>query len=85
MQECGVVVLLCGVRAEFLEAIDRVGFRSWLPGDRVYPEEVPGNAESMSSTIRAVTSAYEILGDDPARGAHGACRRSRRGGWYYMI
>jgi hypothetical protein len=91
MQRRGVPVLLCGVREDFAQALRRLGFHHWLPQDHVFLEEAPGPANgsegpALSSTLRAVRRAYEILGDDlcpdcPRR--HD--REAERGGWYYMI
>jgi SulP family sulfate permease len=82
----GVPVLLCGVRADFARALDRLGFHGWLPRDRVFLEDAPGDGsgQELSSTLQAVKRAYEILGDDlcstcPRR------RESEQAGWYYMI
>jgi SulP family sulfate permease len=82
MQTHGVVVLLCGVREDFAEAMERLEFYRWLPRNRVFTE----TAGSESSTLAAVRHGYELLGTDlcescPRRDN----RESDRGGWVYMI
>jgi SulP family sulfate permease len=89
MQQRGVPVLLCGVRADFARAVDRLGFHDWLPAERLFLEDAPAEGNGgpgLSSTLRAVRKAYEILGDDlcatcPRRQE----RDQERAGWYYMI
>lgn len=85
MQAAGVVVLLCGVREELLEAMARLGFAEWLPDDRVFPEGSPGNGETMSSTLLAVKRAYELLGDDRCANCPRRSDGAAEKGWYYMI
>jgi SulP family sulfate permease len=55
----GVTVLLAGVRPDFLTAIKNLGFDTWLPADRIFPEE----EDDYSATLNAVRYAYELLGD----------------------
>lgn len=97
MQDRKVIVLLCGVRQDFAQALDRLGFHDWLPSDRVFMEEEAGRAPNgddtirldappaLSSTLRAVKRAYEILGGDVCP----SCPRKQDlqldRGWYYMI
>jgi SulP family sulfate permease len=89
MQRRRVPVLLCGVREDFAHALNRLGFQHWLPQDHVFLEDAPsdsGDSPAMSSTLRAVRRAYELLGDDlcatcPRRQA----TEPESGGWYYMI
>lgn len=85
MQARGVTVLLCAVRPEFLEAISRVGFADWLPSDRIFAEESPANGETMSSTLRAVKRAYEILGEDACSTCPRRQENEAEKGWHYMI
>lgn len=61
METQGVTVLLCGVRADFMQAMKNLHFQQWLPADRVFPENVnvPGSA-----TLAAVRHAHGLLGDD---------------------
>jgi SulP family sulfate permease len=77
-----VPVLLCGVRPDFARALDNVRFHRYLPPDCLFLEDT----SPMSSTLKAVRRAYELLGDDRCP----TCPRSRdpepeRGEWYYMI
>jgi hypothetical protein len=89
MQQRGVPVLLCGVRADFAAALTRLGFFDWLPAERVFLEEAPAEGDGqpeLSSTLKAVRRAYELLGDDLCS----TCPRRQerdleRAGWYYMI
>jgi SulP family sulfate permease len=92
MRGRGVPVLLCGVREDFAQAQRRLGFHHWLPQDHLFLEEEATGATNdaegpaLSSTLRAVRRAYEILGDDLCPD----CPRrheleGERGGWYYMI
>jgi sulfate permease, SulP family len=88
MQLKCVVVLLCGVREDFAQAVSRLGFHDWLPADRIYREEPAGeNGEGrdMTSTLRAVKRAYEILGSDLCAGCPRRQEAEAEKGWYYMI
>jgi SulP family sulfate permease len=64
MQAKGVTVLLCGARAEFLQAMENLHFGAVLAADRVFAENP---SLSGSSTLAAVRRAYEILGGDVCR------------------
>jgi SulP family sulfate permease len=82
MQEHKVPVLLCGVRKDFAQALDNLGFHHWLPPDSVFLEDVTFG----SATLKAVRRAYELLGSDLCP----TCpRRHEQNGekseWYYMI
>jgi SulP family sulfate permease len=87
MQKRAVPVLLCGVREDFARALHRLGFHHWLPQEHVFLEDAPGesgNAPALSSTLKAVRRAYELLGDDLCA----TCPRRHsepEHGWYYMI
>jgi SulP family sulfate permease len=87
MQKSHVVVLLCGVRPDFMEALERLSFLAWLPRDRVFLEEKPanGDGQGLTSTLRAVKRAYEILESDLCA----TCPRRQESEpdktWYYMI
>ena len=89
MQRCGVAVFLCGLREDFAGALHRLGFDRTLPPDRVFREDAPaepGEGPGMSSTLRAVRRAYELLADELCP----QCPRRQdtepeRGDWYYMI
>lgn len=80
MQDRKVPVLLCGIRADFEQALRNLRFHHWLPQEYVFLE----GASTGSSTLHAVRRAYELLGDDlcatcPRRDA------SEKQEWYYMI
>jgi SulP family sulfate permease len=80
MQDRQVPVLLCGIRADFEQALRNLRFHHWLPRESVFHEDVTAG----SSTLKAVRRAYELLGDDLCA----TCpRRDRRENpdWYYMI
>ena len=61
MEHQAVTVLLCGVRADFDQAMKNLRFYDWLPPGRIFPENAgaPGSA-----TLAAVRYAYDLLGDD---------------------
>ena len=48
MQAQGITVLLCGVRADFAQAMKNLGFQDWLPADRVFLETPPPRAPQRS-------------------------------------
>lgn len=82
MQQRDVPVLLCGVRQDIQQAMQRLRFHHWLPEEWVYKEN--GGAES--ATLEAVRHAYRILGENYCED----CPRRNDGGsngenWYYMI
>jgi SulP family sulfate permease len=88
MQRQKVVVLLCGVRAEFAQVLARLGLDDYLGPDQVFLEDAPAEASEgpgLSSTLRAVKRAYELLGEDQCS----TCPRRQQAetdrGWYYMI
>lgn len=58
-QTRGVVVLLAGVRADFLVAIKRLHFAEWYRSDYIFPEQ----DDKDSATLAAVRSVYRALGD----------------------
>jgi SulP family sulfate permease len=61
MQGKGVPVLLCGVRADFAQAMQNLRFQDFLSADRIFLE----NAALLgSATLAAVRHAYDLLGDD---------------------
>ncbi|MFQ3592237.1 MAG: solute carrier family 23 protein, partial [Gemmataceae bacterium] len=88
MAQRGVVVLLCGVRADLAAALRRLRFHHWLPEDRVFLEKT-ADEPAMTSTLRAVRRAYELLGED--RCAHCPRRQEMEPAnpsdpsWSYMI
>jgi SulP family sulfate permease len=80
MQDRQVPVLLCGIRADFEQALRNLRFHHWLPLEYVFLEDVTMG----SSTLKAVRRAYELLGDDVCS----TCPRNRRPDlevWHYVI
>jgi SulP family sulfate permease len=80
MQDRRVPVLLCGIRADFEQALRNLRFHHWLPSDYLFHEDVTMG----SSTLKAVRRAYELLGDDLCP----TCPRrdqTDRPEWHYMI
>jgi SulP family sulfate permease len=68
----GVHVLLCGVRSEFAEKLERTGISAQL-GERLFLEQ----PVRLTSTMLAIRRAYELIGDDtcaicPRRGERAA-------------
>jgi SulP family sulfate permease len=68
----GVHVLLCGVRKEFAEKLERTGISAKL-GEKLFLEE----PVRLTSTMLAIRHAYELIGGDtcaicPRRGGRGA-------------
>jgi SulP family sulfate permease len=68
----GVHVLLCGVRTEFAEKLERTGISAQL-GERLFLEQ----PVRLTSTMLAIRRAYELVGDDtcaicPRRGERAA-------------
>ena len=68
----GVHVLLCGVRPEFAEKLDRTGITAHL-GAKLFLEQ----PVRLTSTMLAVRHAYELIGDEtcavcPRRGGRSA-------------
>ncbi len=59
MQKRGVMVLLCGVRKDFSQAMINLQFYHLLPADRIFFEDT---GIPFSSTIEAVRHGYELLG-----------------------
>jgi SulP family sulfate permease len=79
----GLVVLLAGVRSDIASAFDRLHFDVFLPRDHVFGEE----DESDSATLKAVRTAYALLGEDNAC-AHCSTRapaRSEPRAAYYLV
>jgi SulP family sulfate permease len=69
MEDRGVHVLMCGVRAELYDALDKIGMLERFP-ERVFVEQPVRN----TSTLMAVKAAYDGLGGE-----------QRAEGMYYMI
>jgi SulP family sulfate permease len=82
MHDRGVTVLLCGVRADFAEAMANLRFQDLLPPDRVLLENttVPG-----SSTVEAVRRAYELVGPHPCSNSLHQSESEASEPLYYMI
>ncbi|MDR5836029.1 STAS domain-containing protein [Caballeronia sp. LZ034LL] len=81
-QRDGLVVLLAGLRPEFLSLLKRLGFPDWYPADRFFPEE----DETWSATVRAVRRAYALLGDDNAcPHCAGRAEAGRSADLYYLV
>ena len=55
----GVHVLLCGVRADLAEKLDRTGISAHL-GERLFLEQ----PVRQTSTLQAIRHAYELIGND---------------------
>lgn len=86
MRRREIVVLLCGVRAEFMAAIERLGFFRHLPRERIFEEEVSQeDAQGLTSTLRAVKQAYELLGEQTCASCPRRLEREAEGGWHYVI
>ena len=60
----GLIVLLAGLRPDFIKVLENVRFKDWLPADRIFPEE----DEIFSATLRAVRHAYRLIGQDLVKG-----------------
>ena len=83
MEQKAVTVLLCGVRADFDQAMKNLHFYDWLPAEQIFRENagLPGSA-----TAAAVRYAYDLLGDDMCD----TCPRRKpaepdNGAFYYVI
>jgi SulP family sulfate permease len=84
LRESGVVVLLCGVRPDFMKVIESSGLVRLLGPDRVFVFQESG--KFWTSTLEAVRFAYELVGEDVCE----ACPRKgesldQKNGWYYLI
>jgi SulP family sulfate permease len=98
MQHRDVPVLLCGVRQDFADALARLGFQDWLPGDRIFLEASPGSSGDLkkdyeaiirdphlSSTLLAIRRAYEVLGADVCSTCPRRQEMEQEKVWYYVI
>jgi sulfate permease, SulP family len=84
MQMADVTVLFCGVRPDLMKVIESSGLARRLGSERVFVFEETG--KFWTSTLEAVRSAYEIIGDDVCE----TCPRhaeslNKKDGWYYLI
>ena len=61
MQAKGVKVMLCGVRADFAQAMKNLRFEDFLSPDAIFMEDP---ARLGSATLAAVRHAYDLLGED---------------------
>jgi SulP family sulfate permease len=52
----GVTVLLAGIRPDFAQGLNNLGFYDWLPADQVFREE----DETYCATLHAVRTAREL-------------------------
>ena len=57
-----VTVLLAGIRPDFVKILNNVGITDWFPESQIFPEE----EKTFSATLRAIRSATQLAGDDPA-------------------
>jgi SulP family sulfate permease len=72
----GLTVLLAGVRADLLAAIERVGISRYLPADLIFREE----DEDYSATLKAIRKAIALRSaQSPATGTLAAT------GAYYLV
>jgi SulP family sulfate permease len=73
----GLTVLLAGVRADLLQAIERVGITRELPAGQIFAED----DEDYSATLKAIRKAYEL------RAAQGAAAPAAAptGAAYYLV
>lgn len=78
----GATVLLAGVRPDTLAVLNNVGFRSWFPTERVFPEE----DEEYSATLKAVRYAHNKLAELKLKEPFtGAAERAERADLYYLV
>jgi sulfate permease, SulP family len=54
-----VMVVLAGVRPDFIEVIKRLNLYALVPSERIFAEET----QTYSATLQAVRYAHELLGD----------------------
>jgi SulP family sulfate permease len=98
MRARGVPVLLCGVRHDFAEAITKLRFYDWLPADHVFLEVSPGSSGDLtryemsgkrpplvSSTLKAIQRAYQMLGGDVCSDCPKRHDPEKDSGWSYII
>ena len=75
MNEHRVIVLLCGVREDFAEAMKNLRFQNLLPPDRLFLAKAAANGGS--STLTAVRHAYELLGPHTCLNPRGETETAR--------
>jgi MFS superfamily sulfate permease-like transporter len=69
MQRRKVIVMLCGVRPDFANTLDRLGFHDCLPRERVFLEGIPnalGTAEPTMTEVPQMLRPEARDGDRPA-------------------
>lgn len=81
MDEQGVTVLFCGVRAGMLKALSNIGLAQRMTPSRVFPE---ANAV-WSSTLDAVRRGYELLGDETCENCPRKQHLHDNVAWHYVI
>ena len=77
MEQKAVTVLLCGVRADFDQAMKNLHFYDWLPSERIFRENagLPGSATRPRCVMPTICWATTF-----AMSVRVASRLSRRGG-----
>jgi len=73
----GLTVFLAGVRPDLLAALHRFEISTYLPADRIFPEE----EENLSATLKAIRQAYALRTTEST----GDVRRSAAEGAYYLV
>jgi SulP family sulfate permease len=58
----GVIVLLAGVRPDFVKILKNVGINKWFPTEHIFPEE----DRKFSATLRAVRHAHRLASQNGA-------------------
>lgn len=80
----GVTVLLAGVQADRWTLLTNVGFNTWFPIERLFPEE----DEEFSATLKAVRYAHALRGFDEAglpTPASVAAANGESKSYYYLV
>jgi SulP family sulfate permease len=82
MHEAGVVVLLCGVRADVAQVLRACGIEARLGSDHIFRE----TGAIWSATLAAVRHAYLIVQDDVCDHCpHRPASLNQRDGWNYVV
>jgi SulP family sulfate permease len=82
MHHRGVIVLLCGVRKDFSQAMINLRFHDLLPADRIFFEDT---GVPFSSTIEAVRHGYDLLGPHTCPACAARNKPAANEPLYYMI
>jgi SulP family sulfate permease len=80
----GVTVLLAGVQADLWKLLTNVGFDTWFPAERAFPEE----DEEFSATLKAVRYAHAQRGFDESGVSVPAAAVAANGDsqhYYYLV